>query len=241
MINFEDWKSRTELLLGKENIEKLHHSHVLIAGLGGVGGYAAEALCRAGIGQLTIVDNDVVSATNRNRQLLALKRNEGKSKVDIAEERLYDINPDLILYSIKTYLKGEKIPEIFQSNFDYVVDAIDTLSPKIFFIKNCLERSFPLISSMGSGGKLDPSQIKTGDVSESYGCPFAQIVRKKLHGWGIRTGFKVVYSPEPVPKSAVVVTDNEANKKSTVGTISYMPAIFGLTAASIVIRDLIKK
>ncbi len=232
------WLARTELLIGKENIEKLQNSHVLIAGLGGVGGYAAEAICRAGVGEMTIIDSDVVTITNLNRQLLATRSAERKEKIKLMADRLMDINPDLKLHALKVYLKDEKIPDILNQNFDYVVDAIDTLSPKIFFIKNCVDRNLKLISSMGSGGRLDPSQVKVADVSKSYNCQFAQVVRKKLHGWDIRTGFKVVFSPEPVPKSAVMLTENETNKKSTVGTISYMPAIFGLTAASVVIRDL---
>lgn len=233
------WLARTELLIGKDNIKKLQNAHVLVAGLGGVGGYAAEAICRAGVGEMTIIDSDIVTVTNRNRQLLATRSAERKEKIKLMAERLMDINSDLELHPLKVYLKDEKIPDILNQKFDYVVDAIDTLSPKIFFIKNCVERNLNLVSSMGSGGRLDPSQIQVTDVSKSYNCQFAQVVRKKLHGWDIRTGFKVVFSPEAVPKSAVMVTDNETNKKSTVGTISYMPAIFGLTAASVVIRDLI--
>lgn len=238
-LNKNYWLSRTELLLKQENIDKLKESNVLVAGLGGVGGYAAEAICRAGVGKMTIVDNDVVSATNCNRQLLATKKTIGLPKTDLMRERLMDINPELKLNVINVYLKDELIPNVLDQPFDYVVDGIDTLSPKIFFIKNCLERSFPLVSSMGSGGRLNPLQIQIADVSKSYGCPFAQVVRKKLHGWGIHSGFKVIFSPEPVPKTAIVITDNTPNKKSTVGTISYMPAIFGLMASSVVIRDLI--
>lgn len=235
------WLSRTELLIGKDNIQKLSKSHVLVAGLGGVGGYAAEAICRAGVGEMTIIDADDVNPTNRNRQLLALESTQGKSKVDLMAERLMDINPALKLNKLNVYLREEKILEVLSNDFDYVVDAIDTLSPKVFFIKNCFERKLPLVSSMGSGGRLDPSQIKVTDISKSYACNFAQILRKRLHGWNIYTGFKVVFSPEVVHKNVVVVTDNERNKKSTVGTISYMPAIFGLTIASVVIRDLIDK
>lgn len=235
-----NWLARTELLLGKEQVEKLGRSHVLVAGLGGVGGYAAEAICRAGVGEMTIVDSDVVKPSNRNRQLLALKSTQDMGKAEIMAERLRDINPGLKLHVINNYLKDEKIPELLTNPFDYVIDAIDTLSPKIFFIKHCMERSLPLVSSMGAGGRLDPSMIRIGDLSESHGCTFAQVVRKKLHGWGIRTGFQVIYSPEPVPKKVVVVTDSEANKKSTVGTISYMPAMFGLFAASVAVRGLLE-
>ncbi len=238
-MNENFWLARTELLIGKDKIEKLQNSHVLVAGLGGVGGYAAEAICRAGVGEMTIVDSDVVASTNRNRQLLAMKSTEGKDKIQLMADRLMDINPELKLHPLKVYLKDNKIPEILDQHYDYIVDAIDTLSPKIFFIKNCVERNLPLVSSMGSGGRLDPSQIKVADVSDSYGCQFAQVVRKKIHGLGIRSGFMVVFSPEPVPKRVVVVTDDSPNKKSTVGTISYMPAMFGMTAASVVIRELI--
>jgi tRNA threonylcarbamoyladenosine dehydratase len=234
-----NWLARTRLLIGDENQEKLRNSHVLIAGLGGVGGYAAEAVCRAGVGSMTVVDNDKVTLTNLNRQLLALRSTEGKDKTDLMAERLTVINPDLILKVHKIYLKDEKTEQVLSAGFDYVIDAIDTLSPKIFFIKQCMDRGIPLISSMGSGGRLDPMQIRISDISESSGCQFAQVVRKKLHALGIWSGFKVVYSSEPVIKGSVVVTDNSPNKKSTVGTISYMPAIFGMMAASEVIRDLI--
>ena len=235
-----NWKERTNLLLGEEVLVKLNAAHVLVAGLGGVGGYAAEAVCRAGVGEMTIVDNDLVSASNRNRQLLALSSTEGKHKTDLMAERLLDINPDLKLHRFSVYLKDEHIPEILNTPFDYVIDAIDTLSPKIFFIKHCIDRKLPLVSSMGAGGRLDPQQVRIADVSESFGCPFAQVVRKKIHGWGIREGFKVVFSPEKVRKGSVIVTDDSPNKKSTVGTISYMPAVFGLMAASVVIRELVE-
>jgi tRNA A37 threonylcarbamoyladenosine dehydratase len=233
------WLNRTELLIGSEKIEALRNAHVLIAGLGGVGGYAAEAICRAGVGEITIVDDDVVKPSNRNRQLLALTSTENRLKTELMAERLMDINPHINLHVRKTYLKDEKIPELLQAPFNYVIDAIDTLSPKIYFIKNCLDRKLPLVSSMGAGGRFDPLLIHVADLAETYGCTFAQAVRKKLHGLGIRTGFKVVFSSEPVPKEVIKVTDHEANKKSTVGTISYMPAMFGLVAASVAIRGLI--
>jgi len=238
-MNENYWLARTELLVGKEKLDNLGKCHVLVAGLGGVGGYAAEAICRAGVGEMTIVDSDVVHPSNRNRQLLALKSTEDNEKADLMAARLMDINPDLVLHPVTTYLKDEKIPELLGNNYDYVIDAIDTLSPKAYFIKECVERKLPLVSSMGAGGRLDPGMIRVGDLSESHGCTFAQAVRKKLYGLGIRTGFRVVYSPEPVPPEAMVAIDGVANKKSTVGTISYMPAIFGLIAASVAIRDLL--
>jgi tRNA A37 threonylcarbamoyladenosine dehydratase len=235
------WLSRTELLIGHDNLRKLKESHILVAGLGGVGGYAAEAICRAGIGRMTIADNDHVSVSNRNRQLLALSSVEGKSKAKLMADRLLDINPELELKVFKDYIKDDKIPAILDHEYHYVIDTIDTLSPKIFFIKYCLEKNIPLVSSMGAGGRFDPLQVKVADIDKSYSCQFAQVVRKKLHGHGIKTGFKVVFSDEPVSKNAVIITDNSPNKKSTVGTISYMPAVFGLVAASVVIRDLLKK
>ncbi|MFU8844527.1 MAG: ThiF family adenylyltransferase [Bacteroidales bacterium] len=240
-MNEKDWFARTGLLIGREGVDKLKQSHVLVAGLGGVGSYAAEAICRAGVGQITIADHDRVSITNLNRQLLALHSTIGLSKVRLMADRLKDINPALQLKAHEVYLKDAVIPDILSEKFDFVIDAIDTLSPKIYFIKQCIERGFPLVSSMGSGGRMDPMQIRIADIADSFGCPFAQVVRKKLHGLNIRTGFRVVFSSEPVPKHVRVVTDHEANKKSTVGTISYMPAIFGMMAASVVINGLLKK
>jgi tRNA threonylcarbamoyladenosine dehydratase len=235
-----NWLSRTELLISAEGIKKLKSAHILVAGLGGVGGYAAEAICRAGIGKMTIVDSDDITATNRNRQLIALKSTEGKRKSEVMAERLHDINPELEITVYNEYLKDDKILEVLNTNYSYVIDALDTLSPKIFFITCCMEQKLPLVSSMGSGGRFDPLQIKVADVGESYGCQFAQVIRKKLHALGINSGFKVVFSAEPVSKNAMVITDNSPNKKTTVGTISYMPAVFGLVAASVVIRDLLK-
>jgi tRNA A37 threonylcarbamoyladenosine dehydratase len=235
----DNWQIRTELLIGKDHSRKLNKSHVLVAGLGGVGGYAAEALVRAGIGEISLVDSDRISSSNRNRQLIALNSTEDRPKVEVLKERLLDINPELNIHAFEVYLKDEKIPAMLDGSFDYVVDAIDTLSPKVYFIKETLNRKLKLVSSMGAGGRLDPLKINVGDVSESYGCQFAQAVRKKLHGLGIRSGFQVVYSPEPALEGSVRKIQNESNKKSMVGTISYMPAMFGLTAASVVLRDLI--
>jgi len=240
-MNEQDWFARTGLLIGREGVDKLKQSHVLVAGLGGVGSYAAEAICRAGVGQITIADHDRVSATNLNRQLLALQSTISISKTALMAQRLKDINPALQLKAHEVYLKDAVIPDILSEKFDFVIGAIDTLSPKIYFIKQCIERGFPLVSSMGSGGRMDPMQIRIADIADSFGCPFAQVVRKKLHGLDIHTGFKVVFSVEPVPKHVRVVTDHEANKKSTVGTISYMPAIFGMMAASVVINGLLQK
>ncbi len=232
------WKERTELLLGKQKIEKLRNAHVFIAGLGGVGAYAAENLCRAGIGKLTIADHDVVQPSNRNRQLIALSSTEGKSKAALMAERLKDINPDIELTVISEFLRDSKIEALLSNKFDYIVDAIDTLSPKIFLIYHALRQNLPLVSSMGAGGKLDPAQVHISDISESYQCRLAFMLRKKLRKFDIHEGFRVVFSSEPVNKAVVKLTEGEQNKKSTVGTISYMPAIFGCMCASVVVRDI---
>jgi tRNA threonylcarbamoyladenosine dehydratase len=240
-MNVEDWMSRTRLLLGNERLEKLLRSHVLVAGLGGVGAYAAEQLCRAGIGKLTIADSDMITASNKNRQLPALVSTLGKLKADVMAQRLLDINPALELRVVNTYLKNEKIDLLLSEKFDYVVDAIDTLAPKVFFILECLKQQLPLVSSMGAGGKLDPAQIRISDISESHSCRLAFYIRKRLQKFGIRSGFQVVFSPEAVESERKIRVENEANKKTNVGTISYMPAIFGCFCASVVIRDLLEK
>lgn len=238
-MNAEDWMSRTRLLLGDEQVEKLLHSHVLVAGLGGVGAYAAEQLCRAGIGKMTIVDGDIITASNKNRQLPALDSTLGKQKAEVMAHRLLDINPALELKVVNTYLKNEKIDLLLSEKFDYVVDAIDTLAPKVFFILECLKQRQPLVSSMGAGGKLDPTLIRISDISESHSCRLAFYIRKRLQRFGIRSGFQVVFSPEPVESERKIKVEDVSNKKSNVGVISYIPAIFGCFCASVAIRSLI--
>jgi len=232
------WLSRTEVLLDKEQLDRLRSASVLVVGLGGVGAYAAEMICRAGVGSLTIVDGDNVHRSNRNRQLPALKSTEGMPKAEVMGRRILDINPEINLTVIQEYVKDERLIEIVGKGYDYVVDAIDTLSPKIFLIQNVYERKIPLVSSMGAGGKFDPEKVAICDISETTDCPLARILRKRLHRLGIRDGITAVYSPEPVDKGKVITTSGEQNKASVVGTISYMPAIFGLACASVVIRDI---
>ena len=227
------------MLIGAENQGKLQSSHVLVAGLGGVGAYAAEALCRAGIGRLTIIDGDVVQPTNRNRQLLALCSNEGQSKTEVMAARLRDINPDIQVETINEFIRDERLVEIVSCPYDYVVDAIDTLSPKIFLLYYGLKNHQRIISSMGAGGKLDPLQIRVDDLSKTYNCRLAYILRKRLRKLGVTAGIKAVFSTEQVDRDLVEPCD-EQNKKSIVGTISYLPAMFGCVCASVVIRDLIE-
>jgi len=237
----ENWQERTELLIGKDKLNKLENSHVLIAGLGGVGAMTAEMICRAGIGNITIIDSDKIQTSNRNRQIPALVSTEGKYKTDVVSERLLDINPDLKLITINKYLKDEEIPNILTAQkFDYVVDAIDTLSPKVYFIYHALKLDLKLVSSLGTGRKFDPEMVKVVDISETYNCKLGYYLRKRLHKLEIFSNFKVVFSPEDVNNGSVELIANERNKKSRVGTISYMPAVFGCHAASVVIRDLIR-
>lgn len=234
-----EWIERTELLLGAAKLQKLSSAHVLVVGLGGVGAYAAEMICRAGVGQLTIADGDTIHPTNINRQLVALNSTVGLPKAEYMGKRLLDINPDIKLTVVPKYLHDDEMKDIINQPYSYVVDAIDTLSPKIFLIRDALEYGHRLVSSMGSGGKLDPTMVSIADISETHSCPLARILRKRLHRLGIRKGFKVVYSPEETPENATRPCVGEPNKKTTVGTISYMPAVFGCFIASVVIRDLL--
>lgn len=239
----KDWQSRTELLIGEDGLEKLSKSHVLQVGLGGVGAYSAEQLCRAGVGELTIVDADIVSVSNINRQLPALHSTVGKTKVQVMADRLLDINPELKLHYIEEFIRDERTAEILDAAaYDCVLDAIDTLSPKVYLIYQALQRQIPVVSVMGAGGKMDPGKIQIADISKSYNCHLAKTVRKRLYRMGVRRGFDVVFSSEHVPEEAVVIEKDESiNKLSTVGTISYMPATFGCFAAAAVLQKLIGK
>ena len=235
----DNWLERTTLLLGEEKLEQLRRAHVLIVGLGGVGAYAAEMIARAGVGRMTIADADTVSATNINRQLIALHSTIGREKSDLMAERLRDINPDIDLTVINRFIKDDETDALFDSaRFDFVVDAIDTLSPKLALIKGALDRGIPLVSSMGAGAKTDPTKMEICDISRTHHCPLAHMLRKRLHKIGIRKGFHAVFSPEPVREGAMILCE-EQNKKSNTGTISYIPALFGIGCASVVVRSLI--
>ena len=233
------WLERTQLLLGEDKLNILRNAHVLVVGLGGVGAYAAEMLCRSGIGTMTIVDADCVSVSNINRQLIALHSTIDKPKAEVLAARLMDINPSVRLKVIQQYIRDDETDTLLDSaRFDFVVDAIDTLSPKANLIKGCLERGIPVVSSMGAGAKTDPTLVEIKDISKSHHCPLAHMLRKRLHKMGIRKGFNVVFSPEAVREGSMIICE-ETNKKSNVGTISYMPAVFGCACASVVIRSLL--
>ncbi|MCU0473479.1 MAG: tRNA threonylcarbamoyladenosine dehydratase [Bacteroidales bacterium] len=233
-----DWLTRTEMLLGYEGLKKLKAARILVVGLGGVGSYAAELLCRAGVGSMTIVDGDKIHPSNRNRQLPALKSTEGSFKADVMGARLLDINPGLNLTVVREYIRDERMTEILDAGFDYVVDAIDTLSPKIFLIFHSLQKKYPVVSSMGAGGKFDPLKISITDISGTTDCNLARILRKRLHRLGVKEGVTAVWTPEVIDKTKIIPATGEQNKASIVGTVSYMPAAFGIACASVVIRDL---
>lgn len=234
-----EWLERTQLLLGSDKCDMLQRAHVLVVGLGGVGAYAAEMIARAGVGRMTIADADTVSPSNINRQLIALHSTVGRSKAEIVAERLRDINPEIEISVVNKYIKDEETDILLDAaHYDYAVDAIDTLSPKLAFILGCLQRSIPLVSSMGAGAKTDPTQLEIADISRTHHCPLAHMLRKRLHKAGVRRGFRAVFSPEPIREGAMIECE-ERNKKSNVGTISYIPALFGIGCASVVIRDLV--
>lgn len=235
------WISRTTALIGEENLNKLINSHVLVVGLGGIGSFAAEFIARAGVGKMTIVDGDVVDPTNRNRQIQAMTSTHGMSKADLMYERLKDINPEIQITVIKEFLSPTKAFEIIQQdNYDYIVDAIDSFTPKLNLLKAAYQLQKKIIASGGAGGKTDPAKIQVADVSNTHHCVFMQMVRKRLKKEKIYTGIDFVFSPELQSKTALIMTDGTNYKRSAYGTISYMPAAFGGVCASVVIRELIK-
>ena len=261
----QQWQERTALLLGEEALLRLREAVVVVAGLGGVGAYAAEMVARAGVGRMVLIDSDRVGESNKNRQLLALDSTLGRLKTEVMAERLLDINPELHIVKVPEYLTEDNIPEVFENALremalcgssdpdgaltdepaastglapDFVIDAIDTLAPKIALISHCVHSGIPLVSSMGAGAKLDATKVRLTDLSKSYNCPLAFILRKKLRKIGITKGFPVVFSEELPERDAIVPTEGERNKKSQVGTISYLPAVFGCVCAQAAVRHL---
>ena len=235
----EDWKQRTRLLLGEEKMERLQQAHVLVVGLGGVGAYAAEMICRAGVVRMTIVDADTVQPTNINRQLPALHSTMGREKAEVLAARFKDINPDIQLTVLPVFLKDDNIPELLDAaRYDFIVDAIDTLAPKCYLIAEALKRHIKIVSSMGAGAKSDITQIRFADIWDTYHCGLSKAVRKRLQKLGVKRKLPVVFSTEQADPKAVLLTEDEQNKKSTCGTVSYMPAVFGCYLAEYVIKRL---
>lgn len=235
----EDWQQRTRLLLGEEKMERLRQAHVLVVGVGGVGAYAAEMLCRAGVGRLTLVDADTVQPTNLNRQLPALHSTLGQAKTEVLAARFRDINPDVQLTVRTIFLEEEQVSSLLEAEkYDFVVDAIDTLAPKCRLIAEALRRRIRIVCSMGAGAKSDITQVRFADIWDTYHCGLSKAVRKRLQKMGIRHKVPVVFSTEQANPEALQRTEDERNKKSTCGTVSYMPAVFGCYLAEYVIKRL---
>lgn len=236
------WLERTELLIKEDGLEKLNKASVLVVGLGGVGSFAAEFLARAGVGNMTIVDGDTVDITNINRQLPALRSTVGKHKVEVVAERLLDINPELNLTKINEFLNPDRMEEILDNGgFDFVLDCIDSVTPKLALIIAARRRKIKIVSSMGAGGKSDPSKVLVRDISKTQHCHLARQIRKRLKKVKIDKGVRCVFSDEIQDESSLKMTDGSNYKRSFYGTISFLPAIFGLYAAAEVINYLVKK
>ncbi|MFC4739210.1 ThiF family adenylyltransferase [Flavobacterium ponti] len=235
------WQERAELLFKEEGINKLQNSNILVVGLGGVGSFAAEFLVRAGIGKMTIVDGDTVDITNINRQLPALHSTVGKPKVEIVASRLLDINPELNLNKVEEFLSPERALEIVTPEFDYVLDCIDSITPKLNLIIAAKRKKVKVVSCLGAGGKYDSSKVMVKDISKTKVCPLAKNVRKRLKNANINKGVKAVFSIEAPDTTSIKMTDGSNFKKSFYGTNSWMPAQFGLQAAETVVRHLLGK
>ncbi len=234
-----DWNDRTRLLLGDKKLTVLQQSHVLIVGLGGVGAYAAEMLCRAGVGKLTLVDGDTIDTSNRNRQLPALISTKGEYKTDVLKKRFLDINPEIQLTLVNEFICDERIEAIVSmAKYDYIVDAIDSISPKTFLLVEAVKQNIPIVSAMGAGGKTDPSKIQLADISKTHQCPLAACIRKRLKKLGIQTGIQAVFSTEKNKEEATREDFDSKYKRTTCGPISYMPALFGCWCASACIDTL---
>jgi tRNA threonylcarbamoyladenosine dehydratase len=230
------WLQRTELLIGNDGLEKLAKLNVMVIGLGGVGSFVAEFLARAGVGNMHIVDGDTVDLTNTNRQLPALHSTLGRTKTSVMADRIRDINPEINLTVHDVFVTPDEVDELLTEDLNYVFDCIDSMQPKQHVIVACKRKDLRVISSMGAGGRVDPSKVQIADISDTYNCPFAQQIRKGLKRKGVRKGVTAVFSSELVSKENCALTDGRY-KRSYYGTISYIPAIFGLYMASVAIRE----
>lgn len=238
-----NWLERTELLMGAESIERLQKSHVLIVGLGGIGSFAGEFIARAGVGTMTIIDGDVFDPTNKNRQLTALDSTIGRNKAVVLAERIKDINPDIQLNIVQEFVVPERVWELLKEyKPDYVMDCIDSVTPKLEWIVACLRLKIKIISHMGAGGKVDPSAVQVSKLTNTYNCKLAIHIKKRLKRKNVEfKKVKAVFSSEIQKKEALKMTDGSNFKRSFYGTASYIPGLFGLMGAAEVIRYLSEK
>lgn len=228
--------SRTRLLLGDEGVEKLQKAKVAVFGVGGVGGFAAEALARTGVGTLEIIDSDTVSLTNLNRQLIALESTIGQKKVEVLKRRLLDINPEINVIARDEFFLPENSESFDFLSYDYVVDAIDTVSGKIELVMKAKEAGTPIICSMGAGNKLDPTRFEVADIFSTSVCPLARVMRTELRKRGVKK-LKVVYSKEPAQKPRE--SEEQSGKRQTPGSLAFVPSVAGLIIASEVVKDIV--
>ena len=223
----EERFERTKLLVGNDGVEKLSHTHIAVFGVGGVGGYVVEALTRAGVGEMTIIDKDDVSISNINRQIIALESTIGKSKVEVFKERMLDINPEIKIHDMQIFYLPDTAEQFDFSKYDYVVDAVDNVTAKLTIIEEAKKANVPVISAMGAGNKLDPTAFKVSDISKSSVCPLAKVMRRELKKRGIRD-VKCVYSTE----------EARQNDAGVIGSIAFVPSVAGLIIASEVVKDI---
>lgn len=234
----ERWDDRTRLLLGDDAVGRLAAARVLVAGVGGVGGYAAEMLARSGVGHLTLIDADTVAVSNLNRQIIALRSDVGCTKTELFAERFHDINPEMEVVGIREFITPENVAGLLAPGFDFVIDAIDTVAPKVALLAHCLQNRQRIVSSMGAGGRVDPSQVGWFDLWETREDGLARAVRQRLKKMGLHRPLRVVASTE-APRASSVVQLDERNKRSSYGTLATVPSIFGIWLAAHVINTLI--
>ena len=233
------WNERTELLLGEERLLRLRQSHVLVVGVGGVGAYAAEMIARAGVGEITLVDADTVQPSNINRQLPATHLTIGQAKVEVMRERILAINPEVVLHIRREFLDETTIaPLLSATPYSFIIDAIDSITPKATLIATALRMKMRIVSSMGAGAKDDPTAVTTSELAKTFNCGLAKAMRTRLKAMGVRGKLPVVFSTQPARKESIILIKGERNKKSTSGTVSYMPAIFGCYLAAYAIKQL---
>ena len=237
----QDWNERTYLLLGKEAADYIAATHVMIVGVGGVGAYAAEMIARAGVGRITIVDGDVVSPSNINRQLPALHSTIGLDKVAVMQQRMADINPEADVRALKMFITPDSVSRLLETRPDFVIDAIDSIAPKVALIEYCLREKINIVSSMGAGGRLDPTAVRYADISQTHSDGLARVIRTRLRKDGFLKGLTVVWSEELPVETSLTMTDELQNKRSSYGTVSYLPCIFGCMLAAHVINKLRSK